>query len=345
MRWVLAATIVGVLACSEQDSASLSASASLVQKEGDAGPSSLPVAGAIAGAPAGAVILEANLEPARQMDLSFEVPGRVLQVLVREGDAVRRGQILAVLDTAEREKKLGETRQRWQSALASAPVSDDGSGRPPAYLAEEMEEHLERAREAARSNPEDLAAIRRAMLQEGQEAAADRAIAIAQVRTVKPDTATIRRNNRDSMSRALTHDLGQRVANLQDAVAKSRLVSPVDAVVQKVNAREGAEWQTRDPTPAVVLVDATAYRLRAPLAADRARALALGTGAWCELDGRGGPPQVVGCEVLAVSAEDIVLSGSGGAEATRWREVTFGLAGRLPVAVTVGDPVRIALSP
>jgi RND family efflux transporter MFP subunit len=55
-----------------------------------------------------------TVEAARSSQLAFEVPGRVVRVLVEEGQAVARGQLLAQLDTAE----LAAQRKQALSQLA-----------------------------------------------------------------------------------------------------------------------------------------------------------------------------------------------------------------------------------
>jgi multidrug efflux pump subunit AcrA (membrane-fusion protein) len=337
---------VGLPGCSRTDpEPAFSAAASLVERGPEDAPAELPVAGPIAGAPAGAYVTEAQLESPGSRDVTFEVPGRVEQVLAAVGDRVRAGQILATLETADREARLADSRTRWRSAVAAAPVAEDGSGRPAAYMVEEMEERLQRAREAARENPQDLAAIRAAMVREGQEAAADRAIAIARVRTDRPDATAARRNAQDAMSRALMSELAQRVANLEAAIRQSRLVSPVDGTVVAVNVRPQQDWQSRDPTPAFVVADASRWHLRAPVPADRARSITATTVGFCELSVPGERPAVVPCPVVAMTPQDAVVPAENGRPPTRWREVTFEIQGTLPVAARFGDPVRVAVGP
>jgi multidrug resistance efflux pump len=57
---------------------------------------------------AGTVVAEAVIEPARSSSLGFEVPGKVLEVLVQEGDAVKAGDPLARLSTDDLERALAQ---------------------------------------------------------------------------------------------------------------------------------------------------------------------------------------------------------------------------------------------
>lgn len=59
-----------------------------------------------------------SLEPARQVDLSFEVSGKVAEVLVDIGDQVKVGQVLARLDTTALELNLRQAEAQLKSAQA-----------------------------------------------------------------------------------------------------------------------------------------------------------------------------------------------------------------------------------
>lgn len=63
-----------------------------------------------------AVTAAGRIEPAARVGLTFETPGRVAEVFVREGDHVERGAALARLETDQLELQLTQA----ESALASA---------------------------------------------------------------------------------------------------------------------------------------------------------------------------------------------------------------------------------
>ncbi len=79
----------------------------------------------------GAVVREVNVtgvvEPALRIPLAFEKGGRVAQIFVGEGQAVRAGDLLARLSDAEADAayraalaELAETRARWEKTLRGA---------------------------------------------------------------------------------------------------------------------------------------------------------------------------------------------------------------------------------
>ena len=84
-----------------------------------------PAAEEAAPAPAAAdtIIAEGRLLPVSSLDLSFSVPGQVAEVLVREGDSVRSGQVLArLVDSPEAQSALAGAEKE---ALAAQQALDD----------------------------------------------------------------------------------------------------------------------------------------------------------------------------------------------------------------------------
>lgn len=67
-----------------------------------------------------AAVIRASAEiiPARVANLSYTIPGRVIQVAVTEGDSVKKGQVLAVLDTAGYETAIVSAEVALQAAQA-----------------------------------------------------------------------------------------------------------------------------------------------------------------------------------------------------------------------------------
>jgi HlyD family secretion protein len=60
-------------------------------------------------------------------DLGFGVPGRIAEVLVREGDPVSRGQLLARLDAGELEARAGAARAQAEAARATLAELEAGT--------------------------------------------------------------------------------------------------------------------------------------------------------------------------------------------------------------------------
>jgi HlyD family secretion protein len=63
----------------------------------------------------------------REVDMAFRVPGRITALAVDEGDAVRKGQVLASLDTAILEARIGQADAQVQQARAEFAKLRNGS--------------------------------------------------------------------------------------------------------------------------------------------------------------------------------------------------------------------------
>lgn len=105
--------------------------------------------------PSGAIVASGTVE-ATDADLGFQVPGRVLHVFAREGDAVAAGTVLARLDARELEASLEAARA--QLAVAEARLVELESGARPQEVATAQaavrsaeQRALEALREAERS--------------------------------------------------------------------------------------------------------------------------------------------------------------------------------------------------
>lgn len=65
-----------------------------------------------------------SVQADRTVEVSSKVPGRVVAVLVREGDRVRRGQVVVRLDPADAEVQLEQARAALRAALARVPQAE-----------------------------------------------------------------------------------------------------------------------------------------------------------------------------------------------------------------------------
>jgi multidrug resistance efflux pump len=91
------------------------------------------VSAAISESTTSALVIRASAEiiPARVANLSYGIPGRVFEVTVVEGDTVKAGQVLAVLDTTSFEIAIASAEAALQTAQAHlallevAPKSED----------------------------------------------------------------------------------------------------------------------------------------------------------------------------------------------------------------------------
>lgn len=75
------------------------------------------------------VQFEGTLQPVREADLGFKVPGKLAQIRVRLGDHVSAGQTLATLDSTEAEAQVEAARAQVRAAEAQLALADDSAKR------------------------------------------------------------------------------------------------------------------------------------------------------------------------------------------------------------------------
>lgn len=95
---------------------------------------------------------------ATEARLGFSSPGRLAEVLVREGDAVRQGQVLARLDAADLEARRQQARAQLDGARALLREMESGSRSEEVGTAREA---LRAAAERLADAERDLARVRR----------------------------------------------------------------------------------------------------------------------------------------------------------------------------------------
>jgi multidrug efflux pump subunit AcrB len=69
------------------------------------------------------------LNPAKELKAGFEVPGRLLRLLVKKGTAVSEGQVIAQLDPEMANAQLQQAEAAVQAAEAQAAIAADVAGR------------------------------------------------------------------------------------------------------------------------------------------------------------------------------------------------------------------------
>ena len=138
-------------------------------------------------APTNQIIADAVVVPQRYVDLSFEVTGRVAEVLVKEGDTVAAGAPLARLDTRDLELQIAQSKA--SIAQAQAAYDKIAAGATPEQIA---------AAQALVNNAE--ANLQRT--RQGNTTAADIAAAQAQLRQAQAALAIIRNPSAGDVSAA-----------------------------------------------------------------------------------------------------------------------------------------------
>jgi len=347
LRWTRVAVICLLLVgCGDDEGVEMRSSALLIESEGE-GVGDLDAERPVAGSPAGSVVYLGLVEPERIAEVSWVVPGTIESIEVGIGDRVRRGQVLGKLATDDRRLRLEETQKRFRDARASrpAPVARGSDGPPPQWVVDEAKRIQQDAAKTAELNRADLARVRRRARTDGEEGAADLAVAIHKSRTARPSTRAVRRANEDALAVALVDDLDQRIRQLRDAIDNSSLKAPLDGIVIGIQAGVGEVWNTRTVDPAFQIVDPRAFVVTVVIPGERAQQLSPDEVAWVEIPGQGGgPPTVSVARWQSVANEAVTLTGSAGGSVA-WTNAIFKLPAELPRHVFVGEEARVALAP
>jgi len=298
----------------------------------------VPVSGAMTGAPADAVVLVGEVEPSAFADVRFEVPGTVARVFVQRGDMVRKGDVLAELETDERLARLDDARARLRDARSAAPGGTRPGEEPPAYLQAEMEARLDSAEARAARAGGDRDRITALGVEQGEHAASERAIAIATVRNRgSRRTSVTNRAAGERVAAALVDDLGQRVRQLEDAISRSVIRAPVAGQVIDVNVDVGANWNTRASEPTVSILDPSSLVIRVTVPAALAKVMRPREVVWIEVGGKTleGIASEIGEDELRLPTEE--------GEYETVREVIVTVDPATARQLDVGDVLRVAV--
>lgn len=231
-----------------------------------------------------------------EVAVGAEIPGRVVNLLVEEGAAVRRGATLARLDDAEHRARLAAAEALKQQREAELQRLRNG-----ARVQERREALalLEEAR-AVVDNMRLESERRKALFQTGDIAReeverAERQLAVARARY---EAAVERHSLVDSAARV--EDVARATAELAAAdagVAAARILlektiirAPLDGVVLRRHLRLGeivASVQTGQPTPIFTLADLSRLRVRAEIDELDVARIAVDQSAWITIDAYG----------------------------------------------------------
>jgi hypothetical protein len=348
-RWTwIVLTGLLLVGCGGDDGVELRSSALLIESEDEGlGVDDLDAERPVAGSPSGSVVYLGLVEPERVAEVSWVVPGTIESIDVGIGDKVRRGQVLGRLQTDDRRLRLDETKKRFRDARASRPaaVARGSDGPPPQWVVDEARRIHEDAAKTAERSRADLARVRRRARTNGEEGAADLAVAIHKSRTARPSTRAVRRANEDALAVALVDDLDQRIRQLSDAIDNSSLKAPLAGIVIGIQAGVGEVWNTRTVEPAFQIVDPRSFVVTVVIPVERARQLTSNEVAWVEIPGAGGdPPTVAIAHSQSVADEAVTLTGSAGGSVA-WTNAIFKLPAELPRHIFVGEEARVALGP
>jgi len=242
-----------------------------------------------------------------EIDVAAKIPGRVREVLVREGELVQAGQVVARMDTSSLEAQLRQAEaelKRARSAVATArsQLAQRESERAAAQAAvEQREAELHLARQhAARSSA--LAAEGAASRQQAEDdrarvQTASAALSAARAQVAAADAAIATTRAQVAGAEAAVDAARASVQRIQADIADSILRTPRDGRVQYLVARAGEVVAAG--APMLNLIDLSDVYMTFFLPTAQAGRLALGTEVRLVLDAA--PEYVIPARVSFVS--------------------------------------------
>src|SRR6266511_3898335 len=181
------------------------------------------------------IIAEAKVVPAQRAALSFPIGGTIAEVLVKEGDAITAGQVIARLDRAPKAVNLSRAEAQLKAAEARLQDLTDGPRQEDVDAAQaQLRQAQAQLKQTLGSvTPEDIAAVQ------------------AQIEAAQATLARLRAGMGSSDVRAVQAQLQQAQAGLtaqRDQLsagktnAELQLLQAADRLVQAQTAYSTAKW-------------------------------------------------------------------------------------------------------
>ncbi len=200
---------------------------------------------------------------ATEVRISGKVPGRIEKILVEEGQFVRAGDTLAVIDSPELYAKLNQANAARDAAAAQNSKAIKGARQEQIEGAYQMWQKATVGVEIAEKSYKRVQALYEkgvVTAQKHDEAQAQYNAAIATERAAKSqyDMAVAGAENEDKLAaRALVDRAGGAVEEVESYMRETVLTSPIDGMVSAVYPRRGELVGTGSPVMSVVdLADA-----------------------------------------------------------------------------------------
>jgi HlyD family secretion protein len=190
-----------------------------------------------------------KVEPIQNFEAHSPVPTTVKRLLVKEGDRVRRGQLLLQLDDADLRSQAA--RAQAQIKTAQSNQSDLTTGGTQEELLT-LDSELTKARNTRDAAQRNLDALRR-LQQQGAASAGEVKQAEDALQRAQADTTLLEQKKKDRYSKPETARVQAQGAEAQaaydaaeDALQKSSVRAPFDGIVYALPVKQGAYVQTGD---------------------------------------------------------------------------------------------------
>ncbi|MGA8616933.1 MAG: efflux RND transporter periplasmic adaptor subunit [Candidatus Sulfotelmatobacter sp.] len=190
-----------------------------------------------------------KVEPMQNFEAHSPVPTTVKRLLVKEGDHVRKGQILLQLDDADLRSQAARAQARMKAAQADQADLNTGGTREELLT---LDSQLIKARNVRDSDQRNLEALRR-LQQQGAASAGEVKQAEDELQRAQADATLLEQKQKDRYSQPEVAKVQAQGAEAQaaydaaeDALQKSSVRAPFEGIVYALPVKQGAYVQTGD---------------------------------------------------------------------------------------------------
>jgi HlyD family secretion protein len=184
-----------------------------------------------------------KIEPVQNFEAHSPLTTSVHRVLIKEGDAVKKGQLLVILDDADARSQAARAQTQLKTALAEVSAMERGGNQEEVFSlnAQMVKAHADR--DAAQRN---LDALKRLQQQgaatAGEVKAAENALAEADAQLNLLQQKQTKRYSSPEMARVEAQRQEAQAAYdaAQEILAKANVRAPFDGVVYSLPVRQGA---------------------------------------------------------------------------------------------------------
>jgi HlyD family secretion protein len=184
-----------------------------------------------------------KIEPVQNFEAHSPLATTVQRVLVKEGDAVKKGQLLLALDDAEARTQAARAQTQLRAALAEVNALERGGNQEEVLS---LNAQLVKARADRDTAQRNLDALKRLQQQgaasAGEVRAAENALAQADAQLDLLQQKQTRRYSPPEIARVEAQRREAQAASdaAQDVLAKSNVRAPFDGIVYSLPVRQGA---------------------------------------------------------------------------------------------------------
>jgi HlyD family secretion protein len=190
-----------------------------------------------------------KVEPIQNFEAHAPAATTVKRLLVKEGDRVRKGQLLLQLDDADLRSQAARAQAQMKSAQADQADLTSGGTREETLTLDSQLNKARNARDAAQRNLDTL----RRLQQQGAASSGEVRQAEDTVQRTQADTTLLEQKQKDRYSKPEVAKVEAQGAEAQaaydaaeDALQKSSVRAPFDGIVYTLPVKQGAYVQTGD---------------------------------------------------------------------------------------------------